>query len=80
MAVTQMCAVYAQAAPPLPAPSAMVVFTDKRTGLVVALSTDIEVEKGRVMPHFFTDYDSHAGISLKASPGPEIGKRWPLGA
>ena len=80
MAVANMCAVYAQAAPALPAPSALVVFTDKRTGIVVALSTDVEVKRGCVMPHFFTDFDSHEGVSLTAAPGPQIGQRWPLDA
>ena len=78
MAVVDVCkAVYANAQPALPAPGALVVFTDKRTGLVVALSTDIEVLHGRLMPHFFTDYDVHEGVSLTAAPSPAVGQPWP---
>ena len=81
MAVRDICqAVYANAALPLPVPGALVVFTDKRTGLVVALSTDVEVECDRVMPHFFTDFDVLEGVSLTADPAPAIGQPWPPAA
>jgi hypothetical protein len=77
MAVRDICtAVYANAEPPLPIPGAMVVFTDKRTGLVIGLSTDAEVERGRVLPHWFTDYDVHEGVSL-TGPSPQVGQPWP---
>ena len=80
MAVHNIAAVYANAAPPLPAPGAVVVFTDKRTGLVVGLSTDVEVAAGRLLDHWFTDYDVHEGVALNASPAPGIGQPWPPAA
>ena len=78
MAVVEICkAVYANAEQPLAVPGALVVFADKRTRLVVALSTDVEVVRGRVLPHFFTDYDVSEGVSLTADPAPAIGQPWP---
>ena len=78
MAVRDITVAYANAQPPLAAPGAFVVFTDKRTGLVVGLSTDIEVQRGRVLEHWFSDYAVHEGVSLTAKPA--IGKPWPLPA
>ena len=77
MAIVDVCkAVYANAAPPLPSPGFLVVFTDKATRVVVGLSTDVEVAAGRMMGHWFSDYDVHESVSLDAAP--TIGQPWPL--
>jgi hypothetical protein len=34
------------------------------------------VQRGRVLPHFFTDYHVHEGVSLTAVPAPAIGQPW----
>lgn len=56
------------AAPPLPEAKSLIVFCDKRTGAVVALSTDVEKQRGRIAGHFFSDYTAHEGQPLTASP------------
>ncbi len=61
-------AVRTDAEAPLAEAKSLIVFCDKSTGAVVALSTDVEKQRGRIAGHFFNDYTAYEGQPLTASP------------